>query len=174
MLEGLKRNIFFSKLKRLKPAVPKPVNSGWNMAASIALLFEQHSEQDLADVKRLTQQLTAAGKKVRTLGFDSTIPKKETPPEGYYGPGQLSFVNIPSGEAIMEFTEHPADILMVLSHSMPLHFIYIISRSGAALKVGRYDDAYQHYFDLTVDCPKNMSYRQLAEKYLQTLQILAQ
>jgi len=174
MLEGLKRNIFFSKLKHLKPALPKPVNSGWNMAANIAVLFDQHSEQDITDVKRLTQQLTAAGKKVHTLGYDSTITKKEIPAEGYYGLGQLSFVNIPSGDAVKEFTEYPADILIVLSSSLPLHFVYIISKSCAALKVGRYDDEFQHYFDLTVDCPKNISYRQLAEKYLQTLQILAQ
>lgn len=174
MLESLKKNIFLSKLKSLKPAGPKPLQSGWNLATNISILFELNAEQDLVDVKRLTQQLTTAGKNVRTLGFDKTIPKKDISPNDYYGPGQLSFVNIPSGDTINSFIENPTDILLVLSPSLPLHFVYITIRSCASLKVGRFDDEFQHCFDLTVDCPKDISYRQLADKFLQTLQILAQ
>jgi len=155
-------------LQREKEAIRTIQTRNFELSTSIGLLFKSETESDFILVKQYRKHLQNEFgiQKVEALGWinDKILPDYATGQRGFSFINQLN-VNWyckPQGEYYKAFTSTPFDILIDLSFDLVLPLRFILKKSIAKMKVGRYhSDDYRNY-DLTF----NLSEKALLDEYL--------
>ena len=165
--------IFNQKLNKLKRQ-KKLVNL--NEAKTIGIIYNVTDQEIFKKIKYLIKDLTTRNRQVMALGFINlkSIPNYcVAPNSGYFfNRNDLNWYGIPKNDYITKFINKELDILIDLTMDDVFVLKYISGLSKSKLKVGRYSEEYQNYYDLMINADKIKSIDTYIEQILHYLLIL--
>lgn len=159
-LDGIKNYFGRIFLKReLKESIRKPQLVTFGNAKSVALLYKGDDEVSQNNVKKYVAYLKdeeGIGHVVAMGFFDL----KEAPTFlvdkigfDYFTRLDLNWYMKPTGKNVMHFVQKEYDILIDLSQNEHLPLQFVLARSKARFKVGRYSKSNEPYYDLMIELP---------------------
>ncbi len=168
------RDYFFKKQLKKVNRNKKVIN--YSDADTIGILYDASKEDDYSYITLLVRELQKDSKKVKTVGY---IRQKEMPSYGYpkltfefCDKKEFSLSFKPKKMIIKDFIEYPFDILIDLSPKDIYEFKYISGLSRAKLKVGKYGEKWNGYYDLLLKVGQNCSNEEFMKHCLHYLKIL--
>ena len=153
--------------KHLKPEPVLRKNTPFAKATSIGILFHADDEQRINAVARLVGQLEQEHKKVKVLAYTTrpiSVSNKLTMKE--FVKKDVSALGTIRTEPVREFINTEFDYLFCLHTEPFLPFDYILLRSHARCRVGRYEPGSPSYYDLMIEVPEGTLLKPLIEQML--------
>jgi len=151
--------------------ISKQVNL--DSATSIALLYFLPDEDTYKKAEAIIAQLLGMNLKVRVvcyspLKFDPHyfIPKIT---QDIVNAKNLNLRYQPNKPFVDEFIETEFDILIDLSLNDSLPLLYLAAMSKASLKVGRYEESHQDFYDLMIHTKEDETIETFAEQVIHYL-----
>jgi len=139
-------------------------------AKSVGILFTVENTENHHIVKEFIRQLTADGKQTQVLEF---LPRKKNNPEflfDFFTADDVSvWGNLRSAKAIT-FADRPFDYLFCLDPQPNPFVLYLLARSKALCRVGKYLPLSEAYFELMIE--HNGTWKGLLENMLKYTQKL--
>lgn len=136
-------------------ATRKVVTTNLNDAKAIAFLYKINTEEDCIRVNKFMKYLKSEFgiKRVFFLGYWDNAKKD---PEflqtkldfDFFSKKDLNWRGVPAGGNIDNFMSEQFDILIDLNNYFNIPLRYLILKSTAKMKVGRYSKENEPYFDL--------------------------
>lgn len=133
----------------------KVVTTNLNDANSIAFLYKIDSEEDYTKVNKFMKYLKSefGTKRIFFLGYWDDAKKD---PEflqtkldfDFFSKKDLNWRGVPAGGNIDNFLSEKFDILIDLNNYFNIPLRYLIIKSPAKMKVGRYSEENEPFFDL--------------------------
>lgn len=137
---------------------------------SVGLLFNAQTDEQINEIKRVAHQLEGQQKQVTLLGFIPVLKKDVTPSFPFFTRKDVSFSQVPGGDAVRTFTKQSFDLLIVIPFAGFSPFTYITMVSAAQLKAGQYDEQSSAIYDFMIKQDAGDSTRHFIDKLLSYLQ----
>ncbi len=137
-------------------------------AKTVGILYNASEKADFETVRAFVKKLLSEKKEVTSLGF---VDKKELAENqfsklglDFFSRKDLSFYMIPKNILVNNFSKGDFDILINLNveNCFPLQYISGISK--AKFRVGRYDPANTHFYDLMIKTTEHESLQHFIEQ----------
>lgn len=101
-------------------------------------------EYDNSAIKKLKRYLSASNNKCQQIGYTTLLTEES---DGQFGPKQLKWPGIPSGELVDQFLENTYDLCYFVVAQPSYQMEYLLRSTKAALKLGFYHQEYLPYLD---------------------------
>ncbi len=151
--------------REYKKVQRKPEVRNLAQSKNIGILFEIRSEEDLNTVRFFVSQIKERSRKITALGY---VTKKELL-QSLKSDNEFDFISRldfnwqlkPNGYVIKNFMSDGFDMLIDLSLHRNIALLRISAFTKAKMKVARFDDKQNEYFDLLIDIGKDQSLKYL-------------
>lgn len=133
------------KNKSLRASMP------YAQAKSFGIVFTVEDGQKHHEVKELLRLLEQDGKKAEVLEF---LPRKKENPEflfDFFSVQDVSAWGEVKSEKAIAFAEKPFDYVFCLDEQPNPFLLYLLARSKAHCRVGRYMDFCEPYFEMMIE-----------------------
>jgi hypothetical protein len=137
---------------------------------TIGLLFIAHSDEQIRQIKLAASALEKQQKRVSLLGYIPSLKKNQSPDFPFFTAKDISFGQVPGGEAVQSFAGQSFDLLIVTPAAGFLPFTYISQLSAAQLKAGVFDESSVDCYDFMIKQGPTDSTRNFIDKLLSYLQ----
>lgn len=130
-------------------------NIPYKKAQTVGVIFTIEDRQKHDQVKEFIHKLEQDGKEVQVIAF---LPNKKENHEflfDFFTLKDLSFWGKVTSHNALKFSETPFDYLYYLDIEPNPLLLYLLARSQARCRVGRYWISGEPYFELMIDCEKN-------------------
>jgi hypothetical protein len=128
-------------------------------ARYVAVLYQLPDEESYKKVEEFVKLLTDKGIKVKVACYTEQkfIPHYFIPKllQDILTIKDVNWKFQPIKPFVKDFLEEEFDILIDLSLSEYLPLLYLAATSRAGLKLGRFNETHQDYFDLMIDIPED-------------------
>ncbi len=142
-------------------------------AHTIALLYYLPDEDTYKQVEEFIKILSETNLKVRVACYTDIkiqphyfIPKLS---QDILIPKDLNWYGKPEKTFVPDFLAEKFDILIDLSLSEHFPLLYLAALSNAALKIGRFDDTHQEFFDMMIHTTPETSLREFMDQIMHYL-----
>ncbi len=123
-------------------------------ASSLAIIYFLTNDDDYLAVSKFVESLKKRKLRIKAMGYvrDKHLTQKYLPKLTYdfFYDRDINWYGRPGGNYVKDFLEKPFDVLIDLSDGNSLPIKYIIAKSNAHFKVGRYKNENQVFFDLMI------------------------
>ncbi len=137
------------KNKTLRASIP------YKKAISIGLLFSVEDRQKHDHIKELIHKLEHDGKKVQVLEY---LPNKKENYEflfDFFSAKDISLWGKIESAKTLLFSDTPFDYLFCLDTERNPMVLYLLARSKALCRVGRFEGSEKSFFEFMIDSEKN-------------------
>lgn len=146
-----------------------------NNANSLAIIYNATNATDVELVKSLTHSLHQKNINIYTLGFVKSKTLNETQlstaNNNFFSLKDLNWYGLPNDLCINEFCNLNADILLNFDLDELPQLTYILAKSNAKFKVGRYSQQNETFYDLMINLPaENANLDELIKQIFNYLQ----
>jgi hypothetical protein len=169
-LDDIKEWLGRRRLVREAAADRKPIARNLGQVNKVAIVYlvtdEAAYKQVRNYVKKIKEELGIV--RIMALGF---VPEKELP---HYMHAKLNFdaftrkdlnwYRIPGGNTVNNFIAEEYEVLIDLTLNDTLPLQYIVAKSRARFKVGRYSSTNRHLLDMMIDMAGTQSLPQLIKQ----------
>lgn len=171
LISNLQRWLYKRQLKRQLQSRPHAaIREAVNLesAASVGILFDATQLPDRKAVQALADRLQRQSKQVKLLGYLDN--KGDTAGFSFptYNQKNLSWAQVPTGDAVQDFLDHKFDLLLVLYPQAVGHMEYITALTYAHLKLGP-STPNTYCFDLMIDAGRKTTTAKFIEQVEQLL-----
>lgn len=144
-------------------------------ARTVGLLYYLPDEDTYKQVEELIKLLSDNNLKVRVACFTENkiqphyfIPKLS---QDILIPKDISWLGKPEKAFVADFIAEEFDILIDLSLEEHFPLLYLAAMSKAAMKIGRFDESHQQFYDMMIHTTAVSSLREFADQILHYLQM---
>lgn len=167
LLDRIKDWLGRRRLIREAVADRRPVARNLATAAKVGILYwakDEITHQQVRNyVKKVKDELGI--NKIMALGFveEKAIPNHMSPKLNFdaFCLKDLNWYRIPGGNTVNNFITEEYEVLIDLTLEDILPIQYILAKSRARFKVGRYSEANKHFLDMMIDMAGSQSLPQL-------------
>jgi len=161
-----KKNLSQEHHKLIRQRKPHNLDS----ARTIALLYYLPDEDTYKKVEEFIRLFTEKGIKVRVVSYTD---QKITP--HYFIPKlmqdiltikDINWQFTPVKPFVKDFLEEEFDILINLSLTEQFPLLYLSAKARASLKIGKFDEEQQEYYDLMIEIPSDSDLSYFTEQVL--------
>lgn len=178
LIKDIKNKVGSYFLSNERDSNRKIQTRNFELSTSIGILFNVDTESDFILVKQYRKHLQNEFGIQNVLAF-GWVESKQLPDYAALHRG-FSFINHahvnwyskPFGEDYKEFISTPFDILIDLSIEAIIPLRFVLKKSIARMKVGRYHEKDYKYYDLTFNLRENAlldEYLKQTDKYLKLI-----
>ncbi|NVO18360.1 MAG: hypothetical protein HXX13_01595 [Bacteroidetes bacterium] len=164
-----KRNLQLDHQKIIRDRKPHSLDS----AQYLALLYYLPDEDTYKRVDEFIRKLNDLNIKVKVACYTDMkiIPHYFIPKllQDIITIKDLNWYFQPVKPFVKDFLEEEFDLLIDLSTSDHFPLLYLSAKSKASLKIGRFDESHQDYYDLMIDVSKDASLEYLIEQVMHYL-----
>lgn len=142
---GMRTRAALKKNKSLRASVP------YDQAKTFGILFTVENAEKHRDVKELIRQLERDGKQTQVLEF---LPRKKENPEflfDFFSAQEISFWGEIKSAKATGFADRPFDYLFYLDPEPNPCLLYLLARSRAHCRVGKYVPLAEAYFEMMIE-----------------------
>lgn len=133
------------KNKSLRSSIP------YKQALTVGVLFTVEDKKKHDDIKEFIHKLEQDGKKVEVLEY---LPVKKDNYEfmfDFFTIKDISFWGKIESEKTLKFSDTPFDYLFCMDTERNPMVLYLLARSKAKCRVGRFQDQEKSFFELMID-----------------------
>lgn len=137
------------------PRERKPNKFNFGQIKTVGIIFDSTNPEDFELVKRYVTYLREHRKKVKVIGF---YPAKRIPEMTYskleydfFSSKEINWFGKPSSIVVQNFINEEYDLLIDLNINDHFSLKYISALSGAAFKVGKYNEKDIEIYDMMID-----------------------
>ena len=156
---------------RLLSRVRKPLNL--DSAKYIALLYYIEDESSYKKIEELLKIFNDLNIKVKVACFteQKIIPHYFIPKllQDILTSKDINWYHFPVKPFVKDFLNEEFDILIDLSLKEYIPLLYLAANAKASLKIGRFEESHQHYYDLMIDLPTDASLEYFIEQVMHYL-----
>lgn len=142
---NIRTNNQLKKNKSLRSSIP------YKQALTVGVLFTVEDKKKHDDIKEFIHKLEQDGKKVQVLEY---LPIKKDNYEflfDFFTINDISFWGKIESEKTLKFSDTPFDYLFCLDTERNPMVLYLLARSKAKCRVGRFQDQEKSFFELMID-----------------------
>jgi hypothetical protein len=142
---NIRTNNQLKKNKSLRSSIP------YKQALTVGVLFTVEDKKKHDDIKEFIHKLEQDGKKVQVLEY---LPVKKDNYEfmfDFFSLKDISFWGKIESEKTLKFSETPFDYLFCMDTERNPMVLYLLARSKAKCRVGRFQDQEKSFFELMID-----------------------
>lgn len=142
---NIRTNNQLKKNKSLRSSIP------YKQALTVGVLFTVEDKKKHDDIKEFIHKLEQDGKKVQVLEY---LPIKKDNYEflfDFFTINDISFWGKIESETTLKFSDTPFDYLFCLDTERNPMVLYLLARSKAKCRVGRFQDQEKSFFELMID-----------------------
>ena len=142
---NIRTNNQLKKNKSLRSSIP------YKQALTVGVLFTVEDKKKHDDIKEFIHKLEQDGKKVQVLEY---LPVKKDNYEfmfDFFTINDISFWGKIESEKTLKFSDTPFDYLFCLDTERNPMVLYLLARSKAKCRVGRFQDQEKSFFELMID-----------------------
>jgi hypothetical protein len=135
------------KNKSLRASIP------YKQALTVGVLFTVEDKKKHDDIKEFIHKLEQDGKKVQVLEY---LPIKKDNYEfmfDFFTIKDISFWGKIESEKTLKFSDTPFDYLFCIDTERNPMVLYLLARSKAKCRVGRFQDQEKSFFEFMIDSP---------------------
>jgi len=146
---NIRTNNQLKKNKTLRANIP------YKQALTVGILFSVEDKKKHDDIKEFIHKLEHDGKKVQVLEF---LPVKKDNYEflfDFFTVKDISFWGKIESEKTLEFSDTPFDYLFCLDTERNPMLLYLLARSKAKCRVGRFHENEKSFFEFMIDSEAN-------------------
>jgi hypothetical protein len=164
-----RRNLQSDHQKITRVRKPQSLES----AKFIALLYNLADEATYKRIEEFIKSLNELNIKVKVACYTDLkiIPHYFIPKllQDIITSKDVNWYYNPVKPFVKDFLEEEFDILIDLSLSEHFPLLYLASKSKAGLKIGRFDESHQDFYDLMIDVPSDASIEFFIEQVMHYL-----
>ncbi len=164
-----RRNLQSEYQKLIRVRKPYSLDS----AQYIALLYNLPDEDTYKKVEEFIKSLNEINIKVKVACYteQKIIPHYFIPKllQDIFTVKEVNWYYHPVKPFVKDFLEEEFDLLIDLSLSEHFPLLYLAAMSKAGLKIGRFDETHQDYYDLMIDVPRDASIEFFIEQVMHYL-----
>ncbi len=137
------------KNKTLRASIP------YKQVLSVGIVFSVEDKRKHDEVKEFIHRLEKDGKKVQVIAY---LPPKKDNYEfmfDFFTPKEVSFWGVITSTAAIKFYNTPFDYLYYIDTEPNPLVLYLLARSKARCRIGRFWENGRPYFELMIDSPSN-------------------
>jgi hypothetical protein len=142
---NIRTNNQLKKNKSLRSSIP------YKQALTVGVLFTVEDKKKHDDIKEFIHKLEQDGKKVQVLEY---LPVKKDNYEfmfDFFTIKDISFWGKIESEKTLKFSDTPFDYLFCMDTERNPMVLYLLARSKAKCRVGRFQDQEKSFFELMID-----------------------
>lgn len=142
---NIRTNNQLKKNKSLRSSIP------YKQALTVGVLFTVEDKKKHDDIKEFIHKLEQDGKKVQVLEY---LPVKKDNYEfmfDFFTINDISFWGKIESEKTLKFSDTPFDYLFCMDTERNPMVLYLLARSKAKCRVGRFQDQEKSFFELMID-----------------------
>lgn len=142
---NIRTNNQIKKNKSLRSSIP------YKQALTVGVLFTVEDKKKHDDIKEFIHKLEQDGKKVQVLEY---LPVKKDNYEfmfDFFTIKDISFWGKIESEKTLKFSDTPFDYLFCMDTERNPMVLYLLARSKAKCRVGRFQDKEKSFFELMID-----------------------
>lgn len=142
---NIRTNNQLKKNKSLRSSIP------YKQALTVGVLFTVEDKKKHDDIKEFIHKLEQDGKKVQVLEY---LPVKKDNYEfmfDFFTIKDISFWGKIESEKTLKFSDTPFDYLFCMDTERNPMVLYLLARSKAKCRVGRFQDKEKSFFELMID-----------------------
>jgi hypothetical protein len=142
---NLRTNNQLKKNKSLRASIP------YKQALTVGVLFTVEDKKKHDTIKEFIHKLEQDGKKVQVLEY---LPVKKDNYEfmfDFFTIKDISFWGKIESEKTLKFSDTPFDYLFCMDTERNPMVLYLLARSKAKCRVGRFQDHERSFFELMID-----------------------
>lgn len=142
---NIRTNNQLKKNKSLRSSIP------YKQALTVGVLFTVEDKKKHDDIKEFIHKLEQDGKKVQVLEY---LPIKKDNYEflfDFFTINDISFWGKIESEKTLKFADTAFDYLFCLDTERNPMVLYLLARSKAKCRVGRFQDQEKSFFELMID-----------------------
>lgn len=142
---NIRTNNQLKKNKSLRSSIP------YKQALTVGVLFTVEDKKKHDDIKEFIHKLEHDGKKVQVLEY---LPVKKDNYEflfDFFTINDISFWGKIESEKTLKFSDTPFDYLFCMDTERNPMVLYLLARSKAKCRVGRFQDQEKSFFELMID-----------------------
>lgn len=155
------------KLSRVR----KPLNL--DNSKFIALLYFIEDENSYKKIEEFVKTLNELNIKVKVACYtdQKIIPHYFIPKllQDILTVKDLNWYHFPVKPFVKDFLNEEFDILIDLSLKEYVPLLYLAANTNASMKIGRFDESHQHFYDLMIDIPSDASLEYFIEQVMHYL-----
>ena len=164
LIDDIKSNFGKRKLKKLLADLNRNVEvSNFTNAHSVGIIYNIKNPDYQVFINKYVDYLREeiGFKTITTLGYNQ---KKGHPhflkigiKYKFFSKNELDWRNFPKGVEVENFCNEKFDILIDLTRNFAVPLRYVLVKSKAKLKIGRYSEENEKYYDFMVDVSEDTS-----------------
>lgn len=142
---NIRTNNQLKKNKSLRSSIP------YKQALTVGVLFTVEDKKKHDDIKEFIHKLEHDGKKVQVLEY---LPVKKDNYEflfDFFTINDISFWGKIESEKTLKFSDTPFDYLFCMDTERNPMVLYLLARSKAKCRVGRFQEQEKSFFELMID-----------------------
>lgn len=137
-------------------------------AGTIGILFYDFTQSQKSVIASFVDKLRLEGKKVKVLIYSEEDQTEVIGrPFPTFTQKEISVLGNIQSQEVLDFTDESFDYLFCLYLKHIPTFDYILAKSKAKLRIGKYFENSENYLDLMLNLPENASFATLIEMMLQ-------
>jgi hypothetical protein len=164
-----RRNLQLDHQKLVRTRKPHSLES----AQTIALLYYLQDEDTYKRIEEFIKNLNELNIKVKVACYTDLkfIPHYFIPKllQDIVTSKDVNWYFQPVKPFVKDFLDEEFDLLLDLTLTEQFPLLYLAAKSKAGLKIGRFDEAHQEYYDLMIDIPQDASLEFFIEQVMHYL-----